>query len=66
MNALENISVAIERALDECVVEDVLALLTGVFVGMTVEVVRRSGNDANKEITVSGGKERDITIHAPK
>lgn len=66
MSALEEIGVAIERALEECDVNDVMAILTGAFVGLTVELVRRNGHDTNKQITVSGGKERDITIHAPK
>jgi hypothetical protein len=66
MSALENIGVAIERALDECDVNDVLAILTGAFVSLTVEVVRRKGGDTSKQITVDGSKERDITIHAPK
>lgn len=66
MSALENIGVAIEQALEECDVNDVLAILTGAFVGLTVELVRRAGHDTSDKITVSGGKERDITIHAPK
>jgi hypothetical protein len=66
MSALENIGKAIEQALDEEAVSDVLSVLTGAFVGLTVEVVRRQGHDINKEIKVDGGDQRDITIHAPK
>ena len=66
MSAIENLGAAIERALDECSVQDVLSLLTGSFFGLTVELVRRQGHDVNKQITVDGGAERDITIHSPK
>lgn len=64
--AIEKLGVAIERALDEAPVSDVLCLLTGMFVGLTVELCRRQGDDADREIRVDGGDQRDITIHAPK
>lgn len=64
--AIEKLGAAIARALDDAPVADVLALLTGAFVGLTLEVVRRQGHDVNKEIKVDGGQQRDITIHAPK
>jgi hypothetical protein len=66
MSAIDNLGAAIERALDEAPVSDVLAILTGAFVGLTLEVVRRQGHDMNKEIKVDGGDQRDVTIHAPK
>lgn len=66
MSALEGIGSAIGSALDECPVEDVLSVITGAFVGLTVEVVRRQGHDITKAITIKGGNERDITIHAAK
>lgn len=66
MNALDNIVDAIKRALEEVPVADVLSVLTGAFVGLTVEVVRRQGHEAEKTITVDGGDKRDITIHAGK
>ena len=65
-NSLEKMSAAISKALDECPVSEVLTVLTGCFVGLTVELVRRNGHDINKEIKVDGGEQRDITIHAPK
>lgn len=64
--ALENLGAAIERALDECPVSDVLSVLTGSLVGLAVELVRRQGEDINKSITLDGGDQRDITISPPK
>lgn len=64
--ALEKLGAAVLAALEEASVADVLGVITGTFVGLTVEVVRRQGHDVNKEIEVDGGPNRDITIHAPK
>ncbi|RJF99069.1 hypothetical protein [Noviherbaspirillum saxi] len=64
--ALGNLGAAIEHALDEAPVSDVLSILTGAFVGLTVELVRRQGHDVSKEIKVDSGQNRDITIHGPK
>lgn len=66
MSAIEKLGVAIEAALDEAPVSDVLSVLTGAFVGLAVELVRRHGHDDIQEIKVNGGQQRDITIHAPK
>lgn len=65
-DAIENLGAAISRALDEAPVSDVLSILTGAFVALTVELVRRQGHDVSQKIEVDGGHERDITIHAPK
>lgn len=64
--ALENLGDAISKALDDAPVSDVLSVLTGAFVALTVELVRRQGHDISQKIEVDGGHERDITIHAPK
>lgn len=64
--ALENLGNAIRRALDEEPVADVLSVLTGAFVSLTVELVRRQGHDVSQKIEIDGGTERNITIHAPK
>ena len=64
--AIEKLGAAIELALKEASVSAVLSILTGSFVGLTVELVRRQGYDVNEEIKVDGGNQRDITIHAPK
>lgn len=66
MSALKALGKAIEQALDECPVSDVLSVLTGSLVGLTVELVRRQGEDINKAITLNGGDQRDITILPPK
>ena len=65
-SALKDLGDAIHRALDEVPVADVLALLTGAFVALTVELVRREGHDVSQKIEINGGKDRDITIHEPK
>lgn len=64
--AIENLGEAINRALDEAPVSDVLSILTGAFVGLAVELVRRQGHDVSQPIKVDGGPNRDITIHQPK
>ncbi|MBN6728508.1 hypothetical protein [Burkholderia multivorans] len=64
--AIEALGEAIDRALDDAPVTDVLAFVTGVFVGLTLELVRREGHDVNKEIRIDGVEQRDITIHALK
>jgi hypothetical protein len=66
MSALEDLGNAVERALGEAPVSDVLTVLTGAFVALTVEVVRRGGHDSLKTITVDSKGQRDITIHAGK
>lgn len=65
-SAIEKLGDAIRQALDDAPVADVLSVLTGAFVALTVEVVRRQGHDVNKKIEIDGRTERDITIHAPK
>ncbi len=43
-----------------------LQLITGMFVGLTLEYMRRRGHDPSGEIKIQGGHQRDITIHAAK
>jgi hypothetical protein len=64
--AIETLGDAITTALDNADISDVLALLTGTFVGITLEIVRREGGDTGKLIRLDGGENRDITIHEPK
>ena len=66
MSSLVDLEESFGRALDENSVEDVLSIVTGVFVGLVTEVVRRQGYDANEPITIDGQDGRDITIHATK
>lgn len=65
-SSLEALADAISQALDQAPVSDVLSVLTGAFVSLTVELVRRQGHDVGLPITVDGGKNRDVTIHPPK
>jgi len=58
-----------ERALLELAGEDVstaLSVLTGCFVSLTLEVLRRKGHVPDGDIKIDGGDQRDITIHPPK
>lgn len=66
MSALHDMGNAISRALVECPASEVLSVITGVFVGLTIGAVKESGSDPDKEIKIDGGSERDITIHAKK
>ena len=65
-DAISDLETAIHRALETRPFSEVLSLVTGVFVSLTVELVRRQGYDINEPITVDGGTQRDITIHAPR
>lgn len=64
--AIEKLGTAIVQALDEAPATDVLSILTGSFVSLTLELLRRQGHDVAQPIKIDGGSERDITIHAPK
>jgi hypothetical protein len=58
-----------EKAVIELAEEDVsaaLSLLTGCFVSLTLEVLRREGHSADGDIKIDGGENRNITIHAEK
>jgi len=55
-----------EKALLELAGEDVstaLSVLTGCFVSLTLEVLRRNGHVTDGDIKIDGGDQRDITIH---
>lgn len=66
-SAIGNLGDAISRALDEAPVSEVLSVLAGAFVGLTLELARRKGHNVNQQVVVvDGGAERDITIHPPK
>jgi hypothetical protein len=57
----------LEAAFLELVEDDTeaaLGLITGMFVGLTLEYMRRRGYDANEEVRIDGGDSRSITIHA--
>ena len=63
---IERLGDAIEAALDTAPVGDVLTVITGCFVSLSVELVRRDGHDVTQPIMIDGGQQRDITIHPPK
>lgn len=57
---------AVLEAIAELADEDIdlcLSVVTGHFVGLYTEVIRRQGQDPAKQITIEGGA-RTITIHA--
>lgn len=48
-------------------VETALQLITGMFIGLTLEMVKRSGGDSTQQVVIEGGSARNsriITIHA--
>lgn len=63
---IDKLGAAIEHALGVAPAADVLSVLTGAFVGLTVELVRRQGCDVSLPIKIDGGTSRDLTIHPPK
>lgn len=63
---IEKLGQAIEEALDEAPIGDVLSVLTGAFVILAVAVCKQQGHDTNLPITIDGGEQRDVTIHPPK
>lgn len=58
----ERIGAAVKMSLREHAVDDVVTALTGHFVSLLVEFLRRKGVDTSKRIHIDGGKNRDITI----
>lgn len=66
-DAMERMAAAIEKAIGEAPIEDVLTIVTGTFVSLTIALMRHYGHDPNLPILIDGGpKNRDITIHPPK
>ena len=63
---LEKLGAAIEQALEDAPIADVLSVLKGAFISITLELVRRQGHDADQPLMVDGGPNRDVTIHPPK
>jgi ketosteroid isomerase-like protein len=64
--AIDKLGAAIAEAVSNADVQDVLALLTGTFVALTLEMLRREGHDPKGDILLDGGENRDITIHKAK
>lgn len=57
---------AFDTYLDEAGVADALSAATTIFVSLVVSYTGARGHDTNQPITINGGENRDITIHAPK
>lgn len=69
MSESERLQLACEEAFYRLLAVDAtegLVLITGMFVGLTVETCRRAGQDTDGPICIDGGRMRDITIHAKK
>jgi ketosteroid isomerase-like protein len=64
--AIERLGDAIATAVQTADIQDVLALLTGAFVSLTLEMLRREGHEPTGAIRLDGGENRDITIHESK
>lgn len=65
MNAVENFENALLRLVEEDA-QTALCLLTGTFVGLTLELIRHQGHEPIGDVLIDGGVCRDITIHAAK
>jgi hypothetical protein len=65
-SALDCLVSAMERAVDEAPLNEVLSLATGLFVNLVTELCKYKGHDDSLPITVDGGTNRNVTIHPPK
>jgi hypothetical protein len=66
MNATENFVEAFDALLDEIGDAEALAIITGIFVSLTLFVVKQAGHSPDCDLKINGGINRDITIHKPK
>ena len=57
---------AFDAYLDEAGVADAMSAATTIFVSLVVSYTKARGHNADQPITINGGENRDITIHAPK
>lgn len=64
-NAAEHFEDAL-IAMIEVSTPDALSVLTGAFVGLTIECLKRQGHIPDGDILIDGGESRDVTIHKPK
>lgn len=64
--AYDDFKVAFDRLLHQVGVADAMQIATSIFVSLVVHYTEHKGYDSNKQITINGGNQRDITIHAPK
>ena len=57
----------LEKAFLKLVDEDIelaLQIVTGMFVGLTIEYTKLRGHDTSTDLVINGCGERNITIHA--
>lgn len=57
---------AFDRFLGQVGMADAMSVATGMFVSLVVGYLKHKGEDTDKAISINGGDQRDITIHAPK
>lgn len=65
MNAAEKFENALMRLVEEDA-QTALCLVTGAFVSLILELIRRQGHEPVGDVLIDGGESRDITIHAAK
>ena len=66
MSAADDFTDAFDALIEELGPADALAVITGTFVHLTLAVVKHAGHSIDGDLKIDGGKQRDITIHAPK
>ncbi len=66
MSKLEAIAAAIESAIDDEPMSQVLATVAGCLVGLMEGLAAKRGFNPDEAMTINGGVNRDITIHAVK
>ena len=64
MTTTEDVTNTIKRALRDNPAKDVLSVVLGNFVGLTLALTEQAGHDPDKAITINGAPGRDVTIHA--
>ena len=64
--AHDEFSAAFDKFLDAVGIADAMSVATGIFVSLVVGYLEHKGEDPNKSITINGGDQRDVTIHASK
>ena len=66
MKAHDEFVEAFDRFIQEVSIADAMSVATGLFVSLVVSWIELKGEDPSKKITINGGDQRDITIHAQK
>ena len=64
--AIDNFVEAFDRLIDEEGPAASMSLITGCFVSLVIQYMEHKGYSTDRDITIDGGENRDITIHAPK